>query len=418
MAAIAFQQSQNPPASNTPSFFNSAFSEMNVFEQCFNAATQDPKPELFESASAFSPDLSHHLLPTPPAHFPRFGVSNAFSPFLQESPTTPPYIDYNDQNNPFMTAQDFQPLPAGMWPGTQSPGCSAHDPSFSPHNVGYSIGPFISTPPNKFDSDIRPQSPLDHLVGCNTETRSVHGQITPPEDMLSAQYLPADEFDMFGNHDQREFGEPSEPSEQSNSPRKRQGSTQSGMAERYGVRKSKKQARSATNIENIQESKRKKFLERNRVAASKCRQKKKMWMQDLEENARSRQQESKYLHGQVSELRDELLKLKTELLSHDGCDCEPIKRYLITQASIVADGASGCLEKLRHPSTMPSRQLSTAHSRQPSTAPTESSSISFDDIDGSDNSEEFMDSRTMSMSVFESMQCTPQMPHGHQFSPI
>ncbi|KAJ3115925.1 Alcohol O-acetyltransferase [Phlyctochytrium bullatum] len=54
-----------------------------------------------------------------------------------------------------------------------------------------------------------------------------------------------------------------------------------------------------------EDDKRKKFLERNRVAASKCRQKKKMWMQELEQKSTELTERNKELHLTVSQLKEE-----------------------------------------------------------------------------------------------------------------
>ena len=90
-----------------------------------------------------------------------------------------------------------------------------------------------------------------------------------------------------------------------------------------------------------QEAKRRRFLERNRVAASKCRQKKKAWVQDLEAEAREAQAMSKQLRACVGALKGEVLQLKNELLKHNTCDCTPIRQYLSNEAVRVADGGSG-----------------------------------------------------------------------------
>jgi hypothetical protein len=83
------------------------------------------------------------------------------------------------------------------------------------------------------------------------------------------------------------------------------------------------------------DNKRKKFLERNRVAASKCRQKKKEWANNLEEQARYHAQENKLLRASVVQLRDECLYLKNFLLStHSGCSCVGIKNYLMKEAQL------------------------------------------------------------------------------------
>jgi len=92
--------------------------------------------------------------------------------------------------------------------------------------------------------------------------------------------------------------------------------------------------------DSVKEAKRQKFLERNRIAASKCRRKKKQWTQNLEDTAREVQTTSKSLLKQVAVLRDELLYLKDELLKHDGCSCERIKQYLMNEATRVVEGSS------------------------------------------------------------------------------
>ena len=83
------------------------------------------------------------------------------------------------------------------------------------------------------------------------------------------------------------------------------------------------------------DNKRKKFLERNRLAASKCRQKKKEWANHLEEQARYLAQENKFLRASVAQLRDECLYLKNFLLStHSECQCVGVKNYLIKEAQL------------------------------------------------------------------------------------
>lgn len=73
---------------------------------------------------------------------------------------------------------------------------------------------------------------------------------------------------------------------------------------------------------------REKFLERNRVAASKCRQKKKEWTNSLEEKARDLQGQREMLVAYVSMLRNELLMLKCKCLEHSDCDCVALRDYL------------------------------------------------------------------------------------------
>jgi bZIP transcription factor len=81
--------------------------------------------------------------------------------------------------------------------------------------------------------------------------------------------------------------------------------------------------------------KRQKFLERNRLAASKCRQKKKEWASHLEEQARYQAQENRLLRATVVQLREECLYLKNFLMSaHTGCNCVGVKNYLMDEAQM------------------------------------------------------------------------------------
>ncbi|EPS44694.1 hypothetical protein H072_1333 [Dactylellina haptotyla CBS 200.50] len=71
------------------------------------------------------------------------------------------------------------------------------------------------------------------------------------------------------------------------------------------------------------EEKRKNFLERNRVAALKCRQRKKQWLANLQAKVEYYGAENDALTAQVTNLREEILTLKTLLLAHKDC---PVSR--------------------------------------------------------------------------------------------
>ncbi|RKP24698.1 hypothetical protein SYNPS1DRAFT_29544 [Syncephalis pseudoplumigaleata] len=78
------------------------------------------------------------------------------------------------------------------------------------------------------------------------------------------------------------------------------------------------------------EDKRQKFLERNRVAAFKCRQKRKAWMQELETKSEEVTKRNKALHLLVNQLKEEAIQLKNQMLAHRDCDCNVIQRYVRT----------------------------------------------------------------------------------------
>ena len=85
--------------------------------------------------------------------------------------------------------------------------------------------------------------------------------------------------------------------------------------------------------------KRERFLKRNRVAASKCRQKKKEYINNLEERARELTSTRNHLMAYVASLKDEIIALKTEMLKHSDCNCVAIREYLRREASLLGEMA-------------------------------------------------------------------------------
>ncbi|KAL2017992.1 hypothetical protein VTK56DRAFT_1372 [Thermocarpiscus australiensis] len=67
------------------------------------------------------------------------------------------------------------------------------------------------------------------------------------------------------------------------------------------------------------EEKRKNFLERNRLAALKCRQRKKQWLANLQNKVEMFSSENDALTAQITQLREEVVNLKTLLLAHKDC---------------------------------------------------------------------------------------------------
>ncbi|KAK6533558.1 hypothetical protein TWF694_002496 [Orbilia ellipsospora] len=80
---------------------------------------------------------------------------------------------------------------------------------------------------------------------------------------------------------------------------------------------------------NLNETdKRARFLERNRIAASKCRKKKKIMNQRLEDKSRLLVQQNRFLSATLAKLRSDVLRLKQMVLTHHGCGNAPIEQYL------------------------------------------------------------------------------------------
>lgn len=238
--------------------------------------------------------------------------------------------------------------------GSPQAGISLLQTTIAPENfIGNPSPPNSSeSSPSKYTppGDI---SPLDSLIVNMSEgSRTVHGQVTPPEDnmtspnleplhnslSLSTRLTPpsASPILLPRPASTRQQLSGSENATRESGRKRRSSTAQSGC---------KKQRKSVSVEEplEVQEAKRKRFLERNRVAASKCRQKKKAWMQDLETEAREAQNMSKQLKLCVGMFKEEILQLKNELLKHNTCDCTPIRQYLSNEAIRLAEVGAGSL---------------------------------------------------------------------------
>ncbi|CBY02333.1 hypothetical protein IAQ61_006916 [Plenodomus lingam] len=75
-------------------------------------------------------------------------------------------------------------------------------------------------------------------------------------------------------------------------------------------------------------SARQSHLEKNRVAAHKCRQRKKEYINGLEGRAREFSNKNKMLKESVAMLREEVLGLKNEVLRHAACGFWAVDEYL------------------------------------------------------------------------------------------
>ncbi|KAK5994015.1 Transcription factor atf21 [Cladobotryum mycophilum] len=80
------------------------------------------------------------------------------------------------------------------------------------------------------------------------------------------------------------------------------------------------------------ESQRSKNLERNRIAASKCRQKKKEWVQELEETKSGMEQRHTSLRLEYLQLLDEVTRIKNHLMAHAVCNDPNINFWIEKEA--------------------------------------------------------------------------------------
>lgn len=85
------------------------------------------------------------------------------------------------------------------------------------------------------------------------------------------------------------------------------------------------------------DERRQRFLERNRAAASRCRQKRKLWVSSLEKKAEELSSLNVSLSNEVSLLRNEVAHLKQLLLAHKDCPVTTLQKkaaYLAAEESL------------------------------------------------------------------------------------
>ncbi|KAM6979241.1 cyclic AMP-dependent transcription factor ATF-2 isoform 3-T3 [Tautogolabrus adspersus] len=121
------------------------------------------------------------------------------------------------------------------------------------------------------------------------------------------------------------------------------------------------------------DEKRRKFLERNRAAASRCRQKRKVWVQSLEKKADDLNSVNGQLQNEVTLLRNEVAQLKQLLLAHKDC---PVTALQKKSGYHISDKDESCEEMsvpsspqneaIQHSSVSTSNGVSSSSSTNPS----------------------------------------------------
>ncbi len=168
-----------------------------------------------------------------------------------------------------------------------------------------------------------PTNIMTDIAPANTQAH--YGQITPPNDDDDSESVL--DYQLSEHQQQLHPMEPDSPTMK----RKRNGSNMNEQSSAATKRTRKYASRNVNNADapgKPEDVKRSKFLERNRVAASKCRQKKKEWTQNLENRARELQKNNNMLRLDVDSLRQEVLFLKGEILKHSSCDCSQIQEFV------------------------------------------------------------------------------------------
>jgi hypothetical protein len=88
-----------------------------------------------------------------------------------------------------------------------------------------------------------------------------------------------------------------------------------------------------------EETKRNNFLERNRAAASKCRQKKKEWTSDLEQTKMELETHNAQLRAEFNNLQGEVSRARGLLMTHASCHDTNIDKWIENEAKRYVLGA-------------------------------------------------------------------------------
>ncbi|KAH7312515.1 hypothetical protein B0I35DRAFT_437187 [Stachybotrys elegans] len=192
----------------------------------------------------------------------------------------------------------------------------------------------IFTPPRKESEKTCLQTCLQKANDRNDNTgrnRNLEGKSPPTTPDLSPSLSNITTFSSQGTqetrlshgrasfHSESTMSSPPEPA-----PSSKRKCTRGPRTRKYSTTKKDK--------DKDEDARRDKFLERNRQAASKCRQKKKEWVQDLEESRADLEAKNNNLHNQYEELLSEVTEIKNSLLWHATCDDPVINEWINTEA--------------------------------------------------------------------------------------
>ncbi|KAF9301428.1 hypothetical protein BGZ74_006724 [Mortierella antarctica] len=115
-----------------------------------------------------------------------------------------------------------------------------------------------------------------------------------------------------------------------------------------------KAARKQNGAEQLSpEAKRQRFLERNRLAAAKCREKKRLQTLKTITDADEITAKNQALHESLNELQEEVRMLKNQILCHRDCGCDVIQTFVKTSLTVPSTSSSQRKMSLGSPSFSP-----------------------------------------------------------------
>lgn len=101
------------------------------------------------------------------------------------------------------------------------------------------------------------------------------------------------------------------------------------------------------------EEKKEQYREKNKIAAAKCRNKKRRYNDEIETQARELESRNKALKAELMDLRNVVIILKDQILKHSpqDCNCTRLHEYSMAQAARLLQGSS--TQRLSDESSVP-----------------------------------------------------------------
>ena len=241
-------------------------------------------------------------------------------------------------DTPFSYTSHFE-FPSGTTPPGSSPGYPNINDEI-PFVTSASSASFVA-PQNAFglyeDPDITIQDGTDYdFADVHNDPSAYYDSALPGDDKIRALAAPpsitASKSNTRSSHSRStdSFVSPSNPrsantsssfSVPAQSPKKRRGRKPKIVAD-----------------EEEEDDKRNRFLEKNRVAASKCRQRKKEYVSDLAETKSGLENQNSRLQLEYHGLLGEVAQMKSQLMSHASCQDSIIDKWIQNEARRFVDG--------------------------------------------------------------------------------
>jgi len=239
-------------------------------------------------------------------------------------------------------------FPVGTATFANAQGMSSHA-HIDPSNVWADADPSPVDPVDNANNSHPPSHQGDIVKSRPEHVTQRWGQITPPDDGASgnkrkdsAQFTGAQSVSK-PKLDNAERARNAANSRHSRAKKSRQASEQESQS-----------GPSEGSDDDDVEDKREKYREKNRLAAAKCRLKKKDNVETLEIRHRDLSAKNNYMKREERKLRDELSRLRTMALGHcagnPNCRCDPLHYYNQRQMRALACGFGPSMAPVSSPS--------------------------------------------------------------------